>query len=132
MPTLENLINDYEVQSSNVTSLVANNMLVNHFVRGLLNGHEQKIGIDSSIDISSTDLPFSSDIDSVIYLSYTDIPFKNVNWQLYFRPNYTFSVRKTLGINYSYSSTERYGSGSISSCPNFPFLRHDYTNVSLL
>ncbi len=67
----------------------------------------------------------------VLLYKYTYIPFKNIQWQVYFRPNYTFSVRKNLGVNYTYDRNSRHGSGSISSCPNFPFSRHNYTNVSL-
>ncbi len=129
--TLESLVSDYESRRSNIT-YSNNDLLVNYFVRGLVNGSEQPVGIDSTIDTSSTPLLYTNDIDSVMYISYTDIPFKNIQWQVYIRPDYTFSVRKDLGIKYIYDSNRQYGTGPISTCPNFSFLKHDFTNVSIL
>ncbi|KAL0582489.1 hypothetical protein ABG067_007638 [Albugo candida] len=127
---MEDLVSDYESRSSGTTSFSRNHLLVNYFVRGLVNGAPQALGIDSSIRLPST-LPYTNDIDSVIYLSYIDIPFQNIQWQVYFRPDYTFSIRKDLGINYKYNTDRHYGKGSISTCPNFSFLKHDFINVCI-
>ncbi|KAI7873081.1 uncharacterized protein EV154DRAFT_556426 [Mucor mucedo] len=70
----------------------------------------------SSVQLNTPEVLF--DIDSYIYVPSTlSIPFHKTNFDIYYRPNYNYTIKKDLGINYHYDDT-RLGSGKVSQCPN--------------
>lgn len=128
-PTVEQLVTSYESQTSGVTPITRKQTLINYFIRGIVNGRPQSLGTDSTI-VTPSSPSYQADIDSLIYLSYKDLPFESTNWGVFIRPDFTFSVRKNIGVNYVFDRQHKYGYGSVNTTPNFPFAKHDYTNVS--
>lgn len=113
---------NYHAASSlgNISQAALNNLLVETFVRGHVNGQPQAVGLSSSIVNSQPEFLF--DVDSFVYVCdwaypHHNIPFTYANFDVYFRPNFNYSIKKNLGLAYHYNDAP-FGSGKLSACPN--------------
>lgn len=114
--------------SSVITASAMDYALVQHFLCGQVNGTPQMLGIASSI--ASTNMQTMMDLDSFIYVSNSDVPLLAwCNMDLYYRPNFDYSIKKDVGICYTYNNTA-FGKGPISKCPNICFAKHGDIFVS--
>lgn len=119
----------FEVDVETFSAPAYEQYMVNTFVRGETNGDLQTIGIDSSVEPSSVQLYF--DLDSFVLTSYGGLPLVDQPLELYYRPNFDFSIKKDLGITWSVASVESGKRISLSRCPNMPIFRVGQVNVRI-
>ncbi|KAI9474317.1 MAG: hypothetical protein EXX96DRAFT_544108 [Benjaminiella poitrasii] len=119
----------FEVDVETFSAPAYEQYMVNTFVRGETNGDLQTIGIDSSVEPSSVQLYF--DLDSFVLTSYGGLPLVDQPLELYYRPNFDFSIKKDLGITWSVASVESGKRISLSRCPNMPIFRVGQVNVGI-
>ncbi|KAI7895627.1 uncharacterized protein EV154DRAFT_477079 [Mucor mucedo] len=120
--TLEQFMSNYHAASSleSISQAALNHLLVKTFVRGHVNGQPQPVGLSSFIVNSQPEFLF--DVDSFVYVCdwaqpHHNIPFTFANFDVYFRPNFNYSVKKNLGLACYYNDAP-FGSGKLSACPN--------------